>query len=127
MSLRENDYLLRSIRQLAGRIASLLGKKTPRHVDEARVALGDAGRSHFGPLWLTLLAQSPATAMMLLGDRDKAEAFALLVEQKALVETEAGNDELARTHRELAEGVRVRLVRGLRGVRRGRGVRGLCG
>ncbi len=112
MSLRDNDYLMRSVRQLAGFVAALLGKKAPKEIEEARVAVGEAGRNHFGPLWATLLAQSPATALTLLGDRDKAEVFALLVEQKALVEAAAGNEALARAHRELAAGVRARLAPG---------------
>jgi hypothetical protein len=111
VSLESKDYLLRLIRQLVTLVATLLGKKKPEQVDEARTAVGEAGRSFFGPLWSTLLAQSPATVVMLLGDRDKAETFALLVEQKALVEAAAGNDELARAHRELFEGVRARIVR----------------
>ncbi|HEU4403782.1 MAG TPA: hypothetical protein VFS43_00585 [Polyangiaceae bacterium] len=111
MSLHDKDYLLRSIRQLVNLVAALLGKKQPKQIEEARGAVGEAGRQSFGPLWSTLLAQGPDTALMLLGDRDKAEAFALLVEQKALVEEAAGNERLARSHRALVEGVRARLAR----------------
>jgi hypothetical protein len=110
MSIRDNDFLMRSIRQLASVVASLLGKKAPEHVAEARRAVGEAGRRHVGPLWSTLLAQDAATVVALLGDRDRAEVFSQLVEQKALVEAAAGNEALARAHRVLAEGVRARLA-----------------
>lgn len=111
MSLQDKDYLLRTIRQVINLVATLLGKKQPKQVEEARGAVGEAGRNCFGPLWATLLGQGPDTVLTLLGDRDKAELFATLVEQKALVEEAAGNERLARAHRELCEGVRARLAR----------------
>lgn len=111
MSLQDKDYLLRTIRQLINLVATLLGKKQPQQVNEARGAVGEAGRSTFGPLWSTLLAQGPDTVLTLLGDRDKAELFATLVEQMALVEEAAGNERLTRSYRDLYQGVRARLTR----------------
>ena len=85
MAMLERDYVLRLIQLLAQAVARIFGLKRAGKLDEALDAVDLTLDEIFGTLRITLDAIDPQTASMLLADRERLEAYALLTAEEASI------------------------------------------
>jgi hypothetical protein len=85
MAMLERDYVLRLIQLLAQAVARIFGLKRAGKLEEALEAVGLTLDEIFGTLRMTLDAIDPQTASMLLADRERLEAYALLTAEEASI------------------------------------------
>jgi hypothetical protein len=85
MAMLERDYVLRLIQLFAQAVARIFGLKRAGKLDEALEAVGLTLDEIFGTLRITLDAIDPQTASMLLADRERLEAYALLTAEEASI------------------------------------------
>ena len=91
MSFREKDYLKKQVEGLATVLAAILGLRDAGRPDEARVELEKAAKSTLGVGTELLNRIDPASAVGLLRSREKALAYADVLEAQADLE---GDDAL---------------------------------
>lgn len=103
MSFREKDYLKKQVEGLARVLAAILGLKDAGRVDEARAELEAAAKSTLGIGTGLLNRIDPASAVGLLRSREKALAYADVLEAQAAVEENDALRERARAVREIAD------------------------
>ncbi|MGK4007350.1 hypothetical protein WMF31_32310 [Sorangium sp. So ce1036] len=89
MSLRQRDYILRMIEQLAEAIGRIAGLRRAGELAEAHRVLRETADGLFGPMRDMLDRVDAAGAATLLGDHEKIGAYAALcAEQAAILEAQ---------------------------------------
>jgi len=83
MSLRQRDYILRMIEQLAEAIGRIAGLRRAGQLDEAELLVRTTADGLFGPMRDMLDRLDAAGAATLLGDHEKIGAYAALCAEQA--------------------------------------------
>jgi hypothetical protein len=83
MSLRQRDYILRMIEQLAEAIGRIAGLRRAGQLDEAELLVRGTADGLFGPMRDMLDRLDAAGAATLLGDPEKIGAYAALCAEQA--------------------------------------------
>lgn len=96
MSIVERDMFLRMIRQLAEALGRVLGLRKAGKLDEAQQELDATANAAFGPLLSTLERLTPEAAAMMLGRKDKIEAYASITREQAEIAAARGSDKRAK-------------------------------
>jgi hypothetical protein len=104
MGMVERDYVLRMIQQLVRALARIAGLKRAGQLDEALEDVSATLDDVLGPLRQTLEVIDPQSAARLLSDRDRIEAYAVLVAEEGSILELMGDTERSghRTRRALA-------------------------
>jgi hypothetical protein len=97
MSIRERDYILKMIEQLAAALSRVAGLKTAGKLDEAGDEIRNTADAILGPLANTVDALDAASAAKLLGNRQKIGVYAALVAELADIRAREGRDAEARS------------------------------
>jgi len=113
MSMRQRDYMLRMIEQLAEAIARIAGARAAGKLDEANLLVRETADGILGPMRSMLERVDAASAATLLGSRDKLCAYAALVSEEAK-NAEAGGD-AARARRSFRRALELYLEAGSSG------------
>ena len=104
MSLRQRDYILRMIEQLAQALGAMAGLRKAGKHDEAAQLWQSTADGLFGPLLSMLEQLDPTSAALLIGDRDKLVAYAALVAERGdLSQARGGQRQAATEHRRALE------------------------
>ncbi len=90
MALRQRDYILRMIEQLAEAMARIVGARKAGDLHQARQLLRETADGLFGPLCGMLEKVDAASAAMLLADGEKIRAYAALVVEEANILEQEG-------------------------------------
>jgi hypothetical protein len=85
MSIKQRDYILRMIEQLAETLASIAGLKAKGKVDEAEQLVRATVDGLVGPLRGALEGVDAASAAALLGSREKLGAYAALIAEEGSI------------------------------------------
>jgi hypothetical protein len=107
MSIAERDYILRTIQQIAQAVAAILLKKREGKLDEALSMLEALRRRIFGSMRDPLDRLDPSSVATVLGDREKARAYAVLLAVEADVREERGDARAAAQARRRALSVHL--------------------
>ncbi|WP_437735030.1 hypothetical protein [Sorangium sp. So ce1335] len=83
MSIRQRDYLLRMIEQLAEAVGRIAGLRRAGQLDEAELLVRTTADGLFGPMRDMLDRLDAAGAATLLGDHEKVGAYAALCAEQA--------------------------------------------
>ncbi|WP_438027193.1 hypothetical protein [Sorangium sp. So ce233] len=83
MSIRQRDYLLRMIEQLAEAVGRIAGLRRAGQLDEAELLVRTTADGLFGPMRDMLDRLDAAGAATLLGDHEKIGAYAALCAEQA--------------------------------------------
>jgi hypothetical protein len=99
MSLRQRDYILRMIEQLAQALGALAGLRRAGKHDEAAELWQTTADGLFGPLLPMLDRLDAPSVALLLNDRDKLIAYAALVAERAAISEARGMISSSADHR----------------------------
>jgi hypothetical protein len=102
VSIRQKDYILRMIEQLAAELARIMSLQAAGKLDEALQAVRETADGIFGPLRRTLDEVDSATAARLIGDAGKIAAYAALLAAQADILDQKGEARRARADRRRA-------------------------
>ncbi len=105
----QRDYIQRIVEALAKAIAAIVTFRKQGETQAARDEITRASGSLFGLDLGLIELMGPATVAAQLGHPEKVEALARLVDEKALVEREAGEAAAADRWVRLAAGLRAAL------------------
>jgi hypothetical protein len=113
MSLFENDYIKRMLKQLAAFIASILKASAAKNPGEAAMLVREASSQVLGIEWDVLSSTDVPSAIMLLrGDPEKIRMYADLLEAEAQVLEQHGDPARAQLRRDRAVALLTRAERG---------------
>ena len=85
MSIRQKDYILRMLEQIAETLASIMGLKSAGKLDEAERLVRETIDGLLGPLKSALPGLDARSVAVLLGSREKLEAYAALLREEASI------------------------------------------
>lgn len=85
MSIARRDYILRMIEQLAAAIARIAGLRVSGRHDEALEVLRETQNGLLGPLQPMIGRLDAASAVAMLGDASKIEAYLRLLAEEAAI------------------------------------------
>ena len=90
MSPQREDYVSRQIRTIAAMIARMIGLRLNGESEQARIELEQAYTLLLGPQAALVRGVDAATAVRLIGSREKVLSFAQLLEEEAEQEDDTG-------------------------------------
>lgn len=91
MSIRQRDYILRMIEQLAEAIARIAGARGAGKHEEALSLVRETADGILGPLRAMVEQLDSASAAVLLGSAEKVGAYAALTAEEAATHEAAGD------------------------------------
>lgn len=97
MSIEEQDYILRMIRQLAQAIARIVGLRESGKPEQALQAVQETSDALLGPLAPMLPRLDAKSAAALIGNPEKLEAIVRLLSEEAAIHKAMGNLSLAQS------------------------------
>ncbi|AKT37206.1 hypothetical protein [Chondromyces crocatus] len=103
MSIRQRDYLLRMIDQLAHAIGRAMFARKAGNLEEAQQIVQETADGLLGPVRAMVEKVDASSAALLLGSHEKITAYALLVAEEAMIQEAAGEPRAKSSHRRALE------------------------
>ena len=91
MSVTEKDFILRAIKQIGDTIARIAGLRAGGQNDEALLMVQESVDGILGPMAKMIEGLDAASAAMLLESPDRIRAYGLLVAERAITRSAAGD------------------------------------
>jgi hypothetical protein len=96
MSPQREDYMSRQIRTIAAMIARMIGLRLSGETEKAKLELEEAYTLLLGPQAVLVRRVDSATAVRLIGSREKVLSLARLLEEEAEQERDEGRSAFLR-------------------------------
>ena len=104
MSPQREDYVSRQIRTIAAMIARMIGLRLSGETEKAKLELEEAYTLLLGPQAVLVRRVDAATAVRLIGSREKVQSFVQLLEEEAEQESDDGRSAFLRERAALVRG-----------------------